>query len=292
MNRPKNQHYIPQMLLKRFTNQEGKLYVYDRSHPEKGIQKKDPKKTFVRRHFYTQVKEDGTRDVEVETEFLAPLESDASPVIEKIVKAARRGRPPNLSSDERDIWQNFFYTLFARVPDRIDKASDIVRKMMLARISDASQSRPLNELEQSVRDYPETMNRHLKNGSIQNLQMSPSHEASEFLAMMRIVVVVIEKLKLERSFIIGSNPIVNLSHPERSPLSDSSAEVWLPLARDVAVFPYLWESDTVIFANDSHIRAINTSVFQQSTVIAGCSRELIESLLGEEARIIRATTET
>ena len=44
MSTPKNQHYIPQMLLKRFTNREGKLYVFDTSYRDKGIQKKDPER--------------------------------------------------------------------------------------------------------------------------------------------------------------------------------------------------------------------------------------------------------
>ena len=150
MNRPKNQHYIPRMLLKRFTNQEGKLYVYDRCHPEKGIQKKDPKKTFVRRHLYTQVKEDGTRDVDVETKFLAPLESDVSSVIEKIVNAARRGPPPNLSPDEKDIWVKFFYNMFVRVPETRDKYKEEIRQETLREIDFIGQNRPLSNCPQTT----------------------------------------------------------------------------------------------------------------------------------------------
>jgi len=292
MSIPKNQHYIPQMLSKRFTDQEGKLYVFDKSQPNKSIQKKDPRKTFVRRHLYTQLEEDGTRDASVESEFLAPLESDANPVIEKIVCAARREQLPNLSSDEKDIWVKFFYILFARVPDRIYKASYMVRQMVLERIDIVSRSRPLNDLERSVRDNPETMNRHLKNGSVQNLLMSPSGEVSEFLAETRIVVVVIDKPNSERSFVIGSNPVVGLSYPEGSHIADPNATVWLPLASDVAVSSCPGKSDKVVSANDRHIRAINKGIFQQSTVIAGCSRELIESLLSEEARNFGAITET
>ena len=280
MNRPKNHHYIPQMLLKRFTNQEGKLYVYDRCHPEKGIQKKDPKKTFVRRHLYTQVKEDGTRDVEVETKFLAPLESDVSPVIEKIVNAARRGNPPNLTPDEKGIWIRFFYSIFARVPDTLNPATDIVRHMILAEIQLARQSRPLNDLEQAVLDSPETMERHLTNGRIQHLQMSLSSEVSELLTNTRIAAAVIRKMKPVRSFVIGSNPVVKLTYPGRSHLADPTVEVWLPLARDVTVSPCPGESDKVISVKGRHIESINRSLFMQSTVIAGCSQELVESIAG------------
>ena len=77
-----------------------------------------------------------------------------------------------------------------------------------------------------------------------------------------------------------------MSLNEQSHVSDPTFEIWLPLARDVAVSPCPGESDQVISANDRHIRTINRSIFQQSTVIAGCSRELIESLLGEETKSI------
>lgn len=291
MSRPKNHHYIPQMLSKRFANQEGKLFVFDKSHLGKGVQKKDPKKTFVRRQLYTQVAEDGTRNVEVETKFFAPLESDASPVLEKIVNAARRGQTPNLSPGEKDIWLRFYYGLFARVPDRLEVASDEVRQIVRTWILFVSQLRSLNDLERSVWDNPETMNRHLKNGSIQNLLMPPLEEVAGFLAETRIVVAVIRKPKSNRSFVVGSNPVVGLSYPEGSHIADPNATVWLPLARYVAVSPCPGEGDKVVSANDRHIRAINRSVYEQSTVIAGCSRELIESLLGEEARTVGATTE-
>ena len=70
MNIPKDHHYIPRMLLKRFTDKEGNLYAYDKRHADKGVRKKGPKNLFFKRHLYTQVAGDGTRDVSVETEFL------------------------------------------------------------------------------------------------------------------------------------------------------------------------------------------------------------------------------
>ena len=278
MSIPKNHHFIPQMLLKRFTSQEGKLYVYDKCHPEKGIQKKDPKKTFVRRHLYTQVEEDGTRDVSVETEFLAALENDASPVIEKIVCAARQGQPPNLSPDEKDIWVKFSYNLFVRLPETREKYKEEIRQEILREIDFIGQFRPLTDLELSMRDDEETMERLLRNSSIQSAEMAFVKDAFEILSEMGIGVAVIRKPKPKRGFIVGSSPVVKMSYPERTRVADPSVEVWSPLARDMAVTPCPGESDKVISVNDRHIRTINKSIVQQSTVIAGCSRELIESI--------------
>ena len=281
MNTPVNHHYIPRMLSKRFANQDGKLHVYDKNYPHRGVQKKDPRKVFVKRRLYTQEEEDGKRDASVETEYLAPLESDASPIVEKIVNSARRGGPLNLSPDERRIWGEFYYNLFARVPDTLDTATDMAHQMVLAEIDFVRQSRPLNDSELSLQNSPETMERNLKKGRIQHLQRPHPEGVSELLSNMRFVVAVIRKPRPERSFIIGSKPIMNLTTLYRSYLIEPSATVWLPLARDVGVSFCPGESDKIISLQDRHIKPINRSVFQQSTVIAGCSRELIESVLGE-----------
>ncbi|MDE0463423.1 MAG: DUF4238 domain-containing protein [Caldilineaceae bacterium] len=292
MSTPKNHHYIPQMLLKRFANQEGKLYVYDKDHPDKGVQKKDPRKTFVRRHFYSQEEEDGTRDVSVETQFLAPLESDASLVIEKIVNAARQGQTPGLSSDEKDIWVKFSYNQFVRVPEMRETYKEKIFQEIRSELDFIGRFRPFTDSELSILDDEETMERLWRNSTIQSVRMTHAKEVFDILSEKRIGVAVIRNPKPKRNFVIGSNPVVKLSHPGRSHLSDPTVEVWLPLARDVAVTPCPGERDKVVSANDRHIRAINRSIFEQSTVIAGCSRELIESLLGKEARTVLATTET
>ena len=228
----------------------------------------------------------------METEFLSRLESDVSPVIEKIVSAARRGSPPNLSPAERDIWVTFSFVQFKRVPERREKYREEIFQEIRREIDFIGHFRPFADHELLILRDEEKMERLWRNISIQIVQKPLSKEGAEIFLEKRIGVAVIRNPKPKRSFVIGSNPVVKMSHPERSHLADPTVELWLPIARDVAVSPCPGESDRVVSANDRHIRAINRSVFQQSTVIAGCSRVLVESLLGEEARIIGATTET
>ena len=292
MSRPKRHHYIAQMHSKRFTDPDGILYVFDKRFPQKGVQKRTPRNLFVEGDLYTQFDETGTKDVSVETEFLAPLEGKAGPVIEKIVSAARRGDTPNLSVAEKDVWVEFTYIQFKRVPERREKNKEEIFEEIRREIDFIGQFRRNADHELSILDDEETMERLWRNISIQSVQQPLSREGAAILLEKRIGVAVIRKLKLKRSFIVGSNPVVKMSNPGRSHLADPTVELWLPLARDVAVSPCPGERDKVVYANDRHIREINKSIFQQSTVIAGCSRELIESLLGKEARTVLATTET
>ncbi len=173
MSTPKNQHYIPQMLLKRFTNREGKLYVFDTSYRDKGIQKKDPRKTFVRRHFYTQVEEDGTRDTSVETEFLARLENDGSQVIEKIVSTARMRLVPELSATERKSFVSFFYYQLMRLPAVRDDFVDEVSEELISYLKAESRVRSLNNYELALLAKGDARERHLKNASVKILRSSP-----------------------------------------------------------------------------------------------------------------------
>ena len=262
--------------MKRFTDKEGNLYFYDKRHPDKGVRKRAPKNLFYERHFYTQVEEDGTQDAAVETEFLAVLESEASPVIEKIVNAARRGDPPNLSPDEKDIWVKFSFIQFKRVPERREKRKEEIFQEMRREIDFIA----FADSELSILDDEETMERLWRNSSIQSVQKPLSKQGAKILLEKQIGVAVIRKPKPKRSFVIGSNPVVKMSNPGRSHLADPTVELWLPLARDVAVTPCPGESDKIVFVNDKHIRAINQGIYQQSTVIAGCSQELIELVRG------------
>ncbi len=289
MSKPKRHHYIAQMHSKRFTDPDGILYVFDKRFPQKGIQKRTPRNLFVEGDFYTQFDEKGTKDVSVETEFLAPLEDKASLVIEKIITAARRGDPPNLSPDEKDIWVVYVYIQFKRVPETREKYNEEVFQEILREADFRRRFRTFTDRELSILEDEVKMERLFRNSSVQSVQQPLSKEGAEIFLEKRIGVAVIRNSKPKRSFVIGSNPVVKMSHPERSHLADPTVELWLPLARDVAVTPCPGDRDKVVSANDRHIREINKSIFQQSTVIAGCSREVIESLLGEKERTIRAT---
>ena len=279
MSKPKRHHYIAQMHSKRFADPDGILYVFDKRFPHKGVQKRTPRNLFVEGDFYTQFDDKGNKDVSVETEFLAPLEDKASPVIERIVSAARRGDPPNLSPDEKEVWVRFSYNQFVRVPETREKHKEDVLQEIRRKIDFIGRFQSFTDPELSILADEDKLERLWRNSSIRIVRTT-SAKVSEILSEKRICAAVIRKPKPRRSFVIGSNPVVKMSNPGRSHLADPTVEVWLPLARDVVVTPCPGERDKVVSANDRHIRAINRSVFKQSTVIAGCSRELIEFVRG------------
>ena len=107
MNKPKRQHFNAEMLQRRFTDKEGRLYFYDKHFPEKGVRRSTPKNLFVKRHLHTQYLDSGEKDFSIEEE-LSRLEGKANEVIGKIVEKARSGKVPYLTSQEKETFDKFF----------------------------------------------------------------------------------------------------------------------------------------------------------------------------------------
>ena len=85
------------MSRKRFADQDGYLYVFDKSFPDKGIQKRTRRNLFARRDLNTQFEDDGTINVPMETGYLSVLEGKTAAIIEEILRKVRTKRIPILS---------------------------------------------------------------------------------------------------------------------------------------------------------------------------------------------------
>ena len=103
-NEYKRNHYLAEMLSDRFADKDGKLYCCHQKEPKK-IFRTTPKNVFLESDLYIQYDEHGKRDVSVE-KGLSQLEGKANEVVEKIVSAARGGRNPGLTPDEKKYGMN------------------------------------------------------------------------------------------------------------------------------------------------------------------------------------------
>ena len=71
---------------------------------------------YVQGHLYTLVEKDGSKDTTLE-KYYVDIEGIADQVIEKIVRAARKGQLSRLTITEKIDWDNFVYRQCERVPD-------------------------------------------------------------------------------------------------------------------------------------------------------------------------------
>ncbi len=275
-NDPKAHHFNPQMLQRRFTDKEGRLYFYNEWIPEKGILQSSPGNLFRETHLHTQYLDSGERDFSVE-ENLSQLEGEANEVIEKIVEKARSGKVPYLTSQEKETFDKFFYFQWKRVPDFLNERlpDHEIEKVILDGIErHKATGEELSPELQNIENDPRTMSRIRRNLRAMAIGES-SEESLRRLAEAGLLVIHAPN----DSFIIGSRPILERRLPDESPDSKPSLFL-LPLAHDVAVQLCLSKEqvELKIEKRSNLIWEINKAIMAQSTVIAGRSRELIASL--------------
>jgi len=276
----KNNHYVPEMLLKRFMSEDGDLFYYDKRKPEKSIEHRNPSSIFCQPNLYVDVNKAGKRNVTLERDVYSRLEGDTKPILDRIVTAARKSELPKLSPEEKSTWDQFFLQQWQRTPDAfavIFNKFDFDEKFDSSVEEFEQLHRTLGQTEKADLQTPETRNRIYKSARIKALGTKTGLTTDVLNTKgLRIV----RSAKPRKSFVIGSFPVVKLNYPGRADLRDPSTEVWLPISHDLMITPWGVRGQEIHeIGNDVVIRKINKLIWEQSTEIAGRSRELLQSLL-------------
>ncbi len=276
---PKRHHFVPEMLQKRFVNSEGGLWFFNKQNAKAGIIGSKPGNIFLEGHLYSAIADDGTKDPSLEL-FYSELESQADPIVERIVQSVRQGNLPTLSKIEKTTWDEFYFHQYKRVPDfhRELFTNTEFSGMLDEAIEEFSQLfREVYPHEREHLNSPEVMKRLNKNAIIGSLRdgglFVPGALASKGLAIAVIS-------KPTKSFALSSYPFARLGQKAGGTLSDPETELWFPIAQDVAVSPFGRPgSELLHIVSDGDIRRINLQMLHQSTIIASGSKQLITSLI-------------
>ena len=121
-NRP---HLVPEMLLKHFQDANGKVLTYRKD--ESKLFSTSPTNVFVNKHRHTlRGEEYRGNPFEIETR-LGEIESEAAPVIDKVIGCRKVGLYPSIVEEEGDAVKLFFFTLFLRTNYHADEIVPIDR---------------------------------------------------------------------------------------------------------------------------------------------------------------------
>ena len=295
---PKRQHYIPEMILRRFTDSDGLIWVGDGTK----VFPTNPKNAFVAGHLYTKsdfsnAQKDGSTEaffdsIEKSDEYenhLNEIESKAGPVIEQVVKQARRGRCPQLSPCLNDALKRFIVAQACRTPEaqaRVQASHGIEDPFFDA----FKQNADLDGYPLPNKDllYQNTAITKVKRTTLTNISASFAagdrpKTAQEIQTFLKETGLCISVIRIpDRGFIIGSHGITIIDRRYSGRLGAAS---WLPVAPDVAIgvttFPDKEFLVTLDRANDGEklISAMNTATAKLSERIAGASKVLVHSLM-------------
>ncbi len=111
-NETKRQHYIPRMLLKRFCDADGFIFVGDRT--TRTVVRQNLSNAFVKNHQYTLYSyDDDSRSMEYESR-LGEIESAAVPALGDVVSSLNVNKLPDLSNSARLALKRFVFSLARR----------------------------------------------------------------------------------------------------------------------------------------------------------------------------------
>lgn len=102
-----NQHYVPKLLLKKFSSKKSHVWVYDKENQKKNwnfIKERPITKVASEDYFYDKVKNVKEESYEYE---LRKIETEVAPILEKIIQHKNLSI---LSNDEREIISYFIIT--------------------------------------------------------------------------------------------------------------------------------------------------------------------------------------
>lgn len=265
-NKKRRNHSVPRMLLKNFTDEDGKLYFFDRRFKEKRILKTTPDALYRERDLYVVRDESGNMDDSAEERF-AEFERKTAPVFDKIIIAVRDVKDPALNSSERATLDRYIFFQWARVPDTSAPILDrTLEKLSLENpeIGDLS-PRELSE-------FGKALNVESLVGDI----TEPRERTLSVLRNKSLAFAVIRRKN--KSFVIGSTPVLQVFPTPSDSVPRAFTAMWLPLAHDVAVAYGEGKGGLVEFTEDRELRRFNEDVFRQSRAIAGRSDKLLASL--------------
>ena len=280
MNNPKRHHHIPQMLLKRFTDDSGKLYWHNKN--ERAVNYSSPKNVFVENNLYSLNRLDGENNkYEIERE-LALLESDISELLDEITSCIRDEQTPILTNEAQVELLCFLVASARRAP----KAREVIlargpeTRCELIAAFDQAQLPVGDEIRERYED-PENGKMESEDAwrrSIKSaLEDIKSSELYRVLQTKQMKFGVIQNT--ENDFIIGDLPFVKL-RPELK-LSDEEASISFPVSSEIIIcFGSYSKQDSVLLLHDAFVKDINKRMFEQSGTIAGNSEVLIRRIIG------------
>lgn len=144
----KKHHYVPEAYLKHFADDDGFLWIGRKDDPENPLRMK-PENTAFRKHYYSQIDEDGERDNRLEDHF-GTYETPWPKVVSKL--KAKVGLNPE---DLRDLW-HFMAVQRARVPAARDAMESMLAHHSMIALRKLEES---GEMPPPPEDHPDLLDK-------------------------------------------------------------------------------------------------------------------------------------
>ena len=265
------------MILRRFVDDNGRLHVFDRTRPERGVYATVPKNAFVHRDLNALINLDGTRNIRLEV-WYSELEGAIAPLIDAMIETVCEGKTPLLTEETQRAWNTFVYHSHKRAHDAFDRLGltrnfeDQVRHK-LERHELLTGPVP-TEVREAVLSK-NAIQRILKNVSV-NARSRGGNEIVDALQNRGLAFGVASSRR--SSFVVGDHPLARMGGTGHCWTSSRNRGFQSHRSRG---FPVGCTNTAKLFHFKTHmIRRVNELIVTNSNVVAGRSPKLIRSLAG------------
>ena len=296
-NIPRRQHSIPRLLVKRFCDDRGQIWVNN----GRKVYLSKPKDVFVKHDQYTKFELDGSSQAQTYEEFvgaitkhydyeqtLSKIEDKAAPAIAQIIKHARQSRCPQLSPSLRNAWKQFLVATARRTSESQDRVSfhNYFERNFFEVFGNAAKTAGY-PLPDNAEWYSDPVISKVKNiveantraGFAAGTHPILQEESGKFCSETSLGIVIIQVP--DKSFAIGSHGIALVESNTNGVQSEAA---WLPIAHDVAVCatPFAGEEWLLPLSSNNSgayfVDQMNEASAKNSEIIAGRSEYLVRSL--------------
>lgn len=275
MNNPKKQHFVPEMLSKRFARPDGRFFFHDRRLDDNLIRPTTPANILHQRYLYSPTNAKGVRDFSLEHRY-SRLEAAANQLFDRMEHVLDQGIDPVLLGTNRELLDLFIYEQWRRVPDmhELVLAHKSFRSRIDTAISDYEERYgPLSESRKA--ELMESLDERDVLKEIPGRALKKS--SGVVLRAFQNKTVVIAEAPRNVEYIVGSYNVVKTSDGPAD-LHDDSVDIWLAFTSRFAAV--LWGRKNAaarVVAGADQIHAINSAVAAKSSIIASKNVALIEA---------------
>ncbi|WP_082485761.1 DUF4238 domain-containing protein [Acidovorax sp. Leaf84] len=226
MTHAKNHHYVPQLLLKNFSSNKGRLHVFDklntRPFPEN-------QKNIASENYFYNFSEDGiNHSME---EWLSQLETKAAPIIDEIVSSKNLN---SINSATKSELSFFFAVQMARTKMPQEKIKRLVKRFRELLTENGQE---ISNLDEKLKDFvTEPTENDLKAGTAKAIRV----DAPMYAPYLENKIWMLIERSQETPFIIGDHPVARKNEIDKDwsdfpGLMKIGVEFYIPLSPDLCL---------------------------------------------------------
>ena len=272
---PKYHHHVPKFLIRNWVAHDEKVWAHNKF--ENLINLRLPDKIMGEKFANRFVGIKGDKDTSVEAHF-SKAESEFSENVRALLSQVNYKSLTSIGNPLVNKMHRFFWSMIVRAPSMRSRHS-VTERFYEEEIA----SKIIAYEAQGIRFSLDTSK--LLNPGIEkdNLKQQLSVEAvgeTSLLPPMDIYktgIAILKTRKIEKAFILGLNPVCELSVHRGRPLLAA-----LPISPNVAIAPFGPSNSFSTFeVSDSDLRAFNLTVWKNNPEVVSNSHELLNSLLNQ-----------